>query len=95
MEGERRSFENTRIDLLRRVKMLEFALRMERYVVAQFTRHATDTTPRAKQLNQASGAQNALSTKSGNAHSQKEDSGSHKEGSDGTSPRSEGASSQC
>ena len=31
LEGERRSFENTRNDLLRRIKMLEFALRMERY----------------------------------------------------------------
>ncbi|KLO12014.1 WD40 repeat-like protein [Schizopora paradoxa] len=30
LEGERRSFENTRMDLLRRIKMLEFALRMER-----------------------------------------------------------------
>jgi hypothetical protein len=31
LEGERRSFENVKIDLLRRVKMMEYALRMERY----------------------------------------------------------------
>lgn len=34
LEGERRSFENTRMDLLRRIKMLEFALRMERYEIS-------------------------------------------------------------
>jgi hypothetical protein len=32
LEGERRSFENIKIDLLRRVKMMEYALRVERYV---------------------------------------------------------------
>lgn len=30
LEGERRSFENVKLDLLRRIKMLEYALRMER-----------------------------------------------------------------
>ncbi|KAK2467079.1 hypothetical protein APHAL10511_001337 [Amanita phalloides] len=30
LEGERRSFENIKLDLLRRIKMLEYALRMER-----------------------------------------------------------------
>ncbi|GJJ12461.1 hypothetical protein Clacol_006703 [Clathrus columnatus] len=30
LEGERRSFENIRLDLARRIKMLEYALRMER-----------------------------------------------------------------
>ncbi|KAG8821781.1 hypothetical protein FRC19_007261 [Serendipita sp. 401] len=30
LEGERRSFENIKIDLLRRVKMMEYALRVER-----------------------------------------------------------------
>lgn len=33
LEGERRSFENVKLDLMRRIKMLEYALRMERYVV--------------------------------------------------------------
>jgi striatin 1/3/4 len=32
LEGERRSFENIKIDLLRRVKMMEYALRVERCV---------------------------------------------------------------
>lgn len=32
LEGERRSFENIKIDLLRRVKMMEYALRVERSV---------------------------------------------------------------
>jgi len=32
LEGERRSFENVKADLLRRIKMLEFALRQERFV---------------------------------------------------------------
>lgn len=30
LEGERRSFENIKLDLMRRIKMLEYALRMER-----------------------------------------------------------------
>lgn len=32
LEGERRSVENLKTDLLRRIKMLEYALRQERYV---------------------------------------------------------------
>jgi hypothetical protein len=32
LEGERRSFDNVKVDLMRRIKMLEFALRMERFV---------------------------------------------------------------
>lgn len=32
LEGERRSFENVKLDLMRRIKMLEYALRMERSV---------------------------------------------------------------
>lgn len=31
LEGERRSFESVKIDLMRRIKMLEYALRVERY----------------------------------------------------------------
>lgn len=32
LEGERRSFENIKVDLMRRIKMLEYALRVERLV---------------------------------------------------------------
>ena len=32
LEGERRSFENIKLDFMRRIKMLEYALRMERSV---------------------------------------------------------------
>ena len=32
LEGERRSFENVKLDLMRRIRMLEYALRMERSV---------------------------------------------------------------
>src|ERR1700733_14469202 len=32
LEGERRSFENVKSDFMRRIKMLEYALRVERYV---------------------------------------------------------------
>ena len=32
LEGERRSFDNVKLDLMRRIKMLEYALRVERYV---------------------------------------------------------------
>ncbi|RKO92791.1 Striatin family-domain-containing protein [Blyttiomyces helicus] len=37
LEGERRGMENVKTDLLRRVKMLEYALRQERYDEAGFT----------------------------------------------------------
>lgn len=37
LEGERRSFENVKLDLMRRIKMLEYALRMERCAQALFT----------------------------------------------------------
>lgn len=30
LEGERRSFDNVKLDLMRRIKMLEYALRVER-----------------------------------------------------------------
>ena len=33
LEGERRSFDNVKLDLMRRIKMLEYALRVERYVL--------------------------------------------------------------
>ncbi|KAF9792082.1 WD40 repeat-like protein [Thelephora terrestris] len=68
LEGERRSFENVKLDLMRRIKMLEYALRVER----------------SKQLTQST-SQGVQTTKSGVSHSQKEE----KEGSGGSSPRSE------
>lgn len=33
LEGERRSFENVKSDFMRRIKMLEYALRVERCVL--------------------------------------------------------------
>lgn len=39
LEGERRSFENIKLDLMRRIKMLEYALRMERSVYSYFPLH--------------------------------------------------------
>ncbi|KAF4604036.1 hypothetical protein EYR40_001219 [Pleurotus pulmonarius] len=69
LEGERRSFENVKLDLMRRIKMLEFALRMER----------------SKQLSQPV-SQSILPSKLG---MQRDDAQSHKEGSSGSSPRSE------
>lgn len=40
LEGERRSFENVKLDLMRRIKMLEYALRMERCVSVIVIREA-------------------------------------------------------
>ncbi|KAF8803610.1 WD40 repeat-like protein [Phlegmacium glaucopus] len=78
LEGERRSFENIKLDLMRRIKMLEYALRMERS--KQLTQPASHSTPSTKLLTiQANAA--PLSQKD-DSHSQKEDSG-------GSSPRSE------
>ncbi|KAG2020558.1 peptidase C14 [Coprinopsis cinerea AmutBmut pab1-1] len=77
LEGERRSFENIKLDLMRRIKMLEYALRMER----------------SKQLNQpsSSNASSKLSTlqSSGASSGQKDETGSQKGDSGGSSPRSE------
>ncbi|KAH8102891.1 WD40-repeat-containing domain protein [Cristinia sonorae] len=76
LEGERRSFDNVKLDLMRRIKMLEYALRVER----------------SKQLTQAP---SVPPTKLATIQSQtggtsgKEDAFSHKEGSSGSSPRSE------
>ncbi|KIJ60605.1 hypothetical protein HYDPIDRAFT_170086 [Hydnomerulius pinastri MD-312] len=72
LEGERRSFENVKLDLMRRIKMLEYALRMERS--KQLAPQST-TVPPSKL---ASIQQNA-----------KDDVHSHKDGSSGSSPRSE------
>ena len=38
LEGECRSFDNVKLNLMRRIKMLEYALRVERY-------EATDSSP--------------------------------------------------
>ncbi|KAF9557683.1 striatin-3 [Agrocybe pediades] len=74
LEGERRSFENVKLDLMRRIKMLEYALRMER----------------SKQLSQPTSHAAKLSTIQANiASSHKEDSQSQKGESGGSSPRSE------
>ncbi|KAF8894433.1 WD40-repeat-containing domain protein [Infundibulicybe gibba] len=78
LEGERRSFENIKLDLMRRIKMLEYALRMERS--KQLTHPTTQTHPPTKLA--AIQAQVAGS-------SQKEDAQSHKEESSPSSPRSE------
>lgn len=49
LEGERRSFENVKLDLMRRIKMLEYALRMERCaVVLRTQQHLALTCLRAQ-----------------------------------------------
>lgn len=77
LEGERRSFENIKVDLMRRIKMLEYALRVER----------------SKQLSQpASSASHSIppaKVASLQSTSQKDETSSHKEGSSPSSPRSE------
>ncbi|THH31742.1 hypothetical protein EUX98_g2438 [Antrodiella citrinella] len=76
LEGERRSFDNVKLDLMRRIKMLEYALRVER----------------SKQLIQPTSVPPAklatIQSHTGGA-SGKDDAYSHKEGSSGSSPRSE------
>jgi len=74
LEGERRSFENIRLDLMRRIKMLEYALRVER----------------SKQLSHSTNSSNTSSKLSAiQAAAQKEESGSQKADSGRSSPRSE------
>ncbi|KAF8964117.1 WD40-repeat-containing domain protein [Flammula alnicola] len=79
LEGERRSFENVKLDLMRRIKMLEYALRMERSKqLSQPTSHSTPFTKLSTlQANAATASQKE------DSHSQKEESGG------GSSPRSE------
>ncbi|KAF9452863.1 WD40 repeat-like protein [Macrolepiota fuliginosa MF-IS2] len=77
LEGEKRSFDNVKLDLMRRIKMLEFVLRMERS--KQLTQTSQSNPPSKLAAIQAHGS----STGS------KDDSGSHKEESGGSSPRSE------
>ncbi|KAG6897844.1 hypothetical protein C0992_010332 [Termitomyces sp. T32_za158] len=77
LEGERRSFDNIKVDLVRRIKMLEYALRMERS--KQLTQPSSQNVPPSK----LALIQNHA------ASSQKDDAQSHKEDSGGSSPRSE------
>ncbi|THV08036.1 WD40 repeat-like protein [Dendrothele bispora CBS 962.96] len=74
LEGERRSFENVKLDLMRRIKMLEYALRMER----------------SKQLNQPTSSvpPQKLATIQSQAVP-KDDMQTHKVESSGSSPRSD------
>ncbi|KIK95854.1 hypothetical protein PAXRUDRAFT_826583 [Paxillus rubicundulus Ve08.2h10] len=72
LEGERRSFENVKLDLMRRIKMLEYALRMERS--KQLAPQSTGVPPSKLAAIQQSA---------------KDDAQSHKDGSSGSSPRSE------
>ena len=53
LEGERRSFENIKVDLMRRIKMLEYALRVERFVpiLSSSASRALTRSPRAAQSN--------------------------------------------
>jgi len=97
LEGERRSFENVKLDLMRRIKMLEYALRMERCVVLyMFAYGPTLSSPiRSKQLIQPTSQSNPPSKLAGiqshaTSSSQKDDVQSHKGDSGGSSPRSEG-----
>lgn len=92
LEGDRRSFDNVKLDLMRRIKMLEYALRMERCVSAVGGRSAqVDVSgDRTKQLGQPSSQAvpiaklAALQAQSGQASQRDNDSS-------GSSPRSEGA----
>ncbi|PCH38704.1 WD40 repeat-like protein [Wolfiporia cocos MD-104 SS10] len=73
LEGERRSFDNVKLDLMRRIKMLEYALRVERS--KQLVQPASVLPSKLASLQSQAG--------------QKDDAYSHKEGSSGSSPRSE------
>lgn len=73
LEGERRSFENVKLDLMRRIKMLEYALRMERS--KQLSQPASVPPAKLAQI-QAQTAGKPLDSE-------------HKEESSGSSPRSE------
>ncbi|KAF5358046.1 hypothetical protein D9756_001729 [Leucocoprinus leucothites] len=78
LEGEKRSFDNVKLDLMRRIKMLEFVLRMERS--KQLTQTSSQSVPPSKL---------AAIQAHGSSTGSKDDTGSHKEESGGSSPRSE------
>jgi len=95
LEGERRSFENIKVDLMRRIKMLEYALRVERFVpILSSTVSRALTRSSSKQLSQSSphASQSIAPAKvtSLQSSSQKDETSSHKEASSPSSPRSEG-----
>ncbi|OAX43820.1 WD40 repeat-like protein [Rhizopogon vinicolor AM-OR11-026] len=73
LEGERRSFENVKLDLMRRIKMLEYALRMER----------------SKQLAPPTGTAQPSKSTTLQQQGAKDDVQSHRDGSSGSSPRSD------
>lgn len=77
LEGERRSFENIKVDLMRRIKMLEYALRVER------TKQLSQSGPHASQSIAPAKVASLQSS------SQKDETSSHKEASSPSSPRSE------
>jgi striatin 1/3/4 len=92
LEGERRSFDNVKLDLMRRIKMLEYALRVERYVLKLFHSLFLNILTchiRTKQLNQSS-SQAVPPMKLAAIQSQMGGSSQKDEGSSGSSPRSEG-----
>ncbi|KAK0240494.1 WD40-repeat-containing domain protein [Armillaria nabsnona] len=78
LEGERRSFDNVKLDLMRRIKMLEYALRLERS--KQLSGSSSQSVPSSKL---------AILQSQTASSSQKDDAQSHKEESSGSSPRSD------
>jgi hypothetical protein len=97
LEGERRSFENIKVDLMRRIKMLEYALRVERSVpilLSTVSRNVTHFYANSsKQLSQSAPPSQSVppaKLASLQSTSQKDETSSHKEGSIPSSPRSEG-----
>lgn len=92
LEGERRSFDNVKLDLMRRIKMLEYALRVERYafLVVHVPAHDIDVSRRSsKQLAQPA-AQSVPPAKLASLQSQIALASQKDDASSGSSPRSEG-----
>lgn len=92
LEGERRSFDNVKLDLMRRIKMLEYALRVERYafIVVAVRAHLIDVSRRSsKQLVQPA-AQPVPHAKLATLQSQMALTSHKDDASSGSSPRSEG-----
>ena len=91
LEGERRSFDNVKLDLMRRIKMLEYALGRERCVVCprRLPRRLTCRHHSSKQLNQPQ-AQGVPPAKLAAIQSHMGGTSQKDEDSSGSSPRSEG-----
>ncbi|VDB86970.1 unnamed protein product [Peniophora sp. CBMAI 1063] len=68
LEGERRSFENVKVDLMRRIKMLEYALRVERS--KQLNQPATAPAKHILPKEDANGAPKEGSAASGSPRSE-------------------------